>query len=109
MKSMPTARPLVTGQCAEVLSLIRQHGPVLSLDISVGHAIPELAARVCNLRERGFHTRIQPQVLFRGKVRRNVAQYSLGNPDWPSPEYSAQLLGLDREMASDLAELVSTP
>ena len=49
------------------------------------------------------------QVFFRGRQRRNVATYALGSPDWPSPEYAAQVLGLDREMASDLAELASTP
>lgn len=107
MKLMPTARPLVTGQCAEVLALIRQHGPILSLELTANHAIPEAAARVHDLRNMGFNIRtiINKQVFFRGRPRRNVATYALGSPDWPSPEFSAQVLGLGDEMSSDLAEL----
>lgn len=84
--------PLVTGQCAEVLSLIRKHGPILSLDLTANHAIPETAARVHDLRAKGFNiiTEIVPVVVFRGRERQKVARYSLGCPEWPSPDYLAE-------------------
>jgi Helix-turn-helix domain len=84
-----TTVPPVTGQCAEVLSLIRQHQPLLSFVLTADHAIPEAAARVHDLRSRGFHiiTRIVPQVWFRGRARRNAALYSLGVPEWPAPGF----------------------
>ena len=83
--------PLVTGQCAEVLSLIRKHGPILSLELTANHAIPETAARVHDLRAKGFNivTEILPAVIFRGRERHKVARYSLGCPEWPSPDYQA--------------------
>ena len=88
----PVQAPLVTGQCAEVLSLIRKHGPVLSLELTANHAIPETAARVHDLRAKGFNivTEILPTVMFRGRTRHKVARYSLGAPEWPSPEYLAE-------------------
>ena len=80
-------RPTVTGQCAEVLDLIRRHQPILSLTITADHAIPEAAARVHDLRGMGFNviTVIHAEVEFRGRVRRGVATYSLGTPEWPAP------------------------
>jgi Helix-turn-helix domain len=79
--------PIVTGQCAQVLELIRKHQPILSLVLTADHAIPEAAARVHNLREMGFNinTSIQAAVLFRGVIRRKVAAYSLGSPEWSAP------------------------
>lgn len=81
--------PIVTGQCAEVLTLIRQHQPLLSFVLTADHAIPEAAARVHNLRAMGFNvlTHILPEVEFRGVIRRNVARYSLGSPEWPRPGF----------------------
>lgn len=81
--------PIVTGQCAQVLGLIRELQPVLSLTLTADAAIPETAARVHDLRGMGFniHTTIQPVVLFRGVERRNVASYSLGSPEWPHPGF----------------------
>jgi len=83
-ESHPTP-PTVTGQRGLVLNLIRRMQPVKSLDISIGHAVPELAARVHDLRGMGFdiRTEIVPAVEFRGEIRRNVAVYSLGVPEWP--------------------------
>ena len=80
--------PMVDGQCAEVLSIIRK-GPVLSLVLTADHAIPEAAARVYDLRARGFNiiTNIQSEIVFRGKVRKKVALYSLGHPEWPRPGF----------------------
>lgn len=76
--------PIVTGQCAEVLSLIRQHSPILSLELTANHAIPETAARIHDLRAMGFNiiTTVHDEVVFRGKPRRRVASYSLGIPEW---------------------------
>lgn len=81
--------PLVSGQCAQVLNLIRQHQPLLSFAMTADHAIPEAAARVHDLRAAGWNilTTIRPAVEFRGHVRRNVASYSLGTPEWPAPGF----------------------
>lgn len=77
--------PIVTGQRAQVLNLIREKQPVMSLHISINNAIPEAAARISELREMGFNiiTTIAKEVEFRGRIRRNVAFYSLGAPEWP--------------------------
>lgn len=81
--------PVVTGQCAQVLGLIRQLQPVRSFVLTAEHAIPEAAARVHNLRAKGFNilTTIHPTVVFRGVERHNVASYSLGTPEWPRPGF----------------------
>ena len=81
--------PILTGQCAEVFELIRQLQPVVSFVLTADHAIPEAAARVHNLRAKGFSiiTTILPEVVFRGEVRRNAALYSLGSPEWPRPGF----------------------
>lgn len=80
--------PFVDGLCAEVLALLRQ-GPTLSLVLTAIHAIPEATARIHDLRVKGFNiaTTIQSEILFRGKIRKRVALYSLGNPVWPRPGY----------------------
>ncbi len=81
--------PAVSGQCAEVLELLRNEGAVLSFRMTAELAIPEAAARVHDLRALGFHvqTTILPEVEFRGRIRRNVALYSLGVPSWPAPGF----------------------
>lgn len=83
-----SSQPTVTGQCAQVLELIRDHQPVLSFVMTADHAIPEAAARVHDLRAMGFNiitTRSDAQ--FRGSVRRNAASYSIGVPEWPRPGF----------------------
>lgn len=81
--------PIVSGQCAEVLELLRTEGAVLSFRLTAELAIPEAAARVHDLRSMGFNvlTTILPTVEFRGRIRRNVARYSLGVPPWPAPGF----------------------
>lgn len=81
--------PLVGGQCAQVLNLIRQHQPVLSFFMTADNAIPEAAARVHDLRAMGFNIRttLVPEMEYRGAIRRNVALYSLGSPEWPAPGF----------------------
>jgi hypothetical protein len=81
--------PIVTGQCAQVYGLIKNHPGILSLTMTANHAIPEAAARVHNLRAMGFNimTTIHPTVIFRGVERRNVASYSLGSPEWQRPGF----------------------
>ncbi len=78
-----STRPIVSGQTAEVLSLIRQHQPILSFVLTADYAIPEAAARVHDLRELGFNiiTHIKFGVMFRGRLRRKAAYYSLGTPE----------------------------
>ena len=87
--------PAVTGQCAEVLELLRTEGAVLSFRMTAELAIPEAAARVHDLRGMGFNvlTTILPKVEFRGRIRRNVARYSLGVPHWPAPGFLAGDMG----------------
>ena len=84
-----TTPPIVSGQCAQVLDLIRKHQPILSFVLTADHAIPEAAARVHDLRALGFdvRTRIVPKVIFRGRERRNAAFYSLSVPEWPAPGF----------------------
>ncbi|MCG9023323.1 helix-turn-helix domain-containing protein [Laribacter hongkongensis] len=80
----------MTGQCALVLNILRQRPDgVLSLELTANAAIPEAAARIHNLRHKGFNviTRIEPEIRFRGATRRNVARYSLGVPAWPAPGF----------------------
>ena len=79
--------PASTGQCGQVLHLIRQH--LLSLRLTADCAIPEAAARVHDLRAAGWNvlTSIHPTVIFRGVERRNVASYSLGTPERPRPSF----------------------
>jgi hypothetical protein len=81
--------PMVTGQCAEVLHLLRTLQPVPSFTLTADHAIPETAARIHDLRAKGFNilTVIEPKFQFRGVIRRNVARYSLGVPEWPAPGF----------------------
>lgn len=87
--------PAVTGQCAEVLELLRTEGAVLSFRMTAELAIPEAAARVHDLRGMGFNvlTTILPKVEFRGRIRRNVARHSLGVPHWPAPGFFAGDMG----------------
>lgn len=82
-------RPIVSGQCAQVLELIRAQGPILSFVMTADHAIPEAAAQVHDLRAAGFNivTRIVPEVEFRGAIRRKAAMYSMGIPEWPAPGF----------------------
>ena len=81
--------PMVTGQCADVLQVIRERQPVPSFELTANLAIPEAAARVHDLRAKGFNvlTVILPEFEFRGVIRRNVALYSLGTPEWPAPDF----------------------
>ena len=76
--------PPVTGQCLQV----RQHGAILSLTLTADYAIHETAARIHDLRSKGFNviTTIQEEVIFRGCLRKRVAKYSLGTPEWPTPQ-----------------------
>lgn len=82
--------PIVGGQCAQVLELIRKYQPILSLTLTADHAIPEAAARVHDLRALGFniHTTINPDVTFRGTIRHKIAAYSLASPEWSKPQSS---------------------
>jgi len=81
--------PMVTGQCAEVLHLLRTLQPVASFVLTADHAIPEAAARIHDLRAKGYNvlTVILPEFQFRGVIRRKVARYSLGTPEWPAPGF----------------------
>jgi hypothetical protein len=81
--------PIVTGQCAEVLSHLKAKPSVISFELTAGAQIPEAAARIHDLRAKGFNilTTIEPEIVYCGKVRRNVARYSLASPTWPAPGF----------------------
>ena len=81
--------PLVTGQCAEVLQVIRERQPVPRSELTANLAIPEATARVHAMRTKGFNilTVIQSEFEFRGVIRRNVALYSMGSSEWPAPGF----------------------
>ena len=81
--------PITTGQLGQVHGLIKNYPGIWSLTMTADHAIPETAARVHDLRAKGFNviTTIHPTVVFRGVTRRNVASYSLGTPEWPRPGF----------------------
>lgn len=78
--------PVVTGQQAEVLSILRS-GSVLSLELS-GMGIICYGARVHELRSKGFNieTVTQPIVYHNGREHRDVALYVLKQPEWAAPE-----------------------
>lgn len=82
-------QPIVAGQCAQVLALIRQHQPIQSLCLTAEHAIHEAAARIHDLCGMGFNipTTIHSTVMFLGVERRKVSSYSLGTPEWPRPGF----------------------
>ena len=81
--------PIVTGQCAEVLSYLLAKPSVISFELTAGAQIPEAAARIHDLRAKGFNilTKIEPEIVYCGKVRRNVARYTLASPSWPAPGF----------------------
>ena len=81
--------PVTTGQVGQVHGLIKNHPNIWSLTMTADYAIPETAARVHDLRAKGFNiiTTIHPVVVFRGVERSNVASYSLGVPEWPAPGF----------------------
>lgn len=81
--------PIVTGQSAQVKNIITEEQPVMSFVLTADYAIPEAAARVHDLRAKGFNivTTINPTVVFRGVERHNVASYSMGTPEWPRPGF----------------------
>lgn len=90
---IPHKPPIVSGQQAEVLRILRC-GPTLSLNLTADYAIPEAAARIHELRERGFNieTVIQDSVIFRGRERYGVALYVLKHPEWPHPGFISDVL-----------------
>lgn len=99
--------PKPTGQCLQVLNLIRQRQPILLLVLTADMAIPEAAARIHDLRCMGFNilTAIRPVVIFRGVERRNVAAYSIGAPEWPAPGYfdtTADGVQLDLDLGAEV-------
>ena len=83
-----TNTPMVDGQCAEVLSILRKK-PTNSFEFVFDHLIPRISARIYDLREKGFNVSAitLPEVVCRGRVRPHVALYCLGDPEWPRPGF----------------------
>lgn len=85
--------PPLTGQRAEVMQILREYNrrnvPLYSLILTGECSIPETAARIHELRALGFNIIpvIHPEVVYKGRVRRRVAQYVLGIPEWPRPGF----------------------
>ncbi|MGE6126975.1 MULTISPECIES: helix-turn-helix domain-containing protein [Aeromonas] len=80
------AYPTVTGQLAQVLTILRQ-GPTSSLEFIHEHNILRAQARILELRQKGFNitTHIQAHVLYRGHRYKSMATYVLGLPEWSAP------------------------
>ena len=89
--SNPTTRqrPIVTGQCAEVLEILERRRSVFNVELKLEYGITESAARVHELRGMGFNitTIPEPELNYKGRVRRRVARYVLGTPAWPAPGF----------------------
>jgi len=79
--------PEVTGQTAEVLALIREHGPILNVDLKITFGITEAAARVFQLVDMGFNIiRIRVGTQFcHGRIRHGLVAYATGTPEWLQP------------------------
>ncbi|HDO1317304.1 helix-turn-helix domain-containing protein [Aeromonas veronii] len=80
------AGPTVTGQLAQVLTILRQ-GPTSSVEFILEHNILRAQARILELRQKGFNitTHIQAHVLYRGHRYKSMATYVLGLPEWSAP------------------------
>lgn len=78
--------PIVTGQMAKILRLLRQ-GPTSSLAFTYEHQITRPAARILDLRQKGFNitTHIQLNVQYRGHLYKKAATYVLEHPEWSAP------------------------
>ncbi|BAK75346.1 hypothetical protein NH8B_0511 [Pseudogulbenkiania sp. NH8B] len=80
--------PAVSGQCAEVLAILRER-PAYNVELKMEYGITESAARVFELIGQGFNivTMIEPEITYKGRVRRRVARYTLRTPAWPRPGF----------------------
>ncbi|BEE03060.1 helix-turn-helix domain-containing protein [Aeromonas veronii] len=78
--------PIVTGQKAKILRLLRQ-GPVLGLSLKMEHGISESGARIHYLRAMGFNikTYMQIHVKYLGRKYQKAAIYVLEHPEWSPP------------------------
>lgn len=84
---MLISKPNPGGQRRIILDALRAR-PVVSFELTSEMAIPEAAARVCELRAMGYNIKTTlGEFVFRGKLRKNVATYHLGAPEWPAPGY----------------------
>ena len=83
------ADPTVTGQLAQVLTILRK-GPTSSLDFIYKHNILRAPARILQLRQKGFNitTHIQSHLLYRDHIYKNTATYVLEHPEWSAPSQS---------------------
>lgn len=85
---MLITKPRPSGQQKIVLDLLRSREKVVSLEMSADMAIPEATARISELHADGFNIKTSlGEVEFRGKLRKHVATYRLGVPEWPAPGY----------------------
>jgi hypothetical protein len=48
---------------------------------------PRREFMTCGPRGYNVLTVILPEFEFRGVIRRNVARYSMGTPEWPAPDF----------------------
>ena len=80
------------GQAGQVLRLIREHGPILTVDLKLTYGITEAGARVFELIAIGFNiNRISVGTLFcHGRLRRGLVAYATGTPEWVPPSGSAR-------------------
>lgn len=98
--------PIVSGQCAEVLCLIREHQPILAMALAFEHGIPQYNARISNLRDIGFNIKSTPIdcIVYQGREYRNAVKLSMGTPEWIKPARPAQPENLTPDLFEDGGE-----
>ncbi len=81
--------PIVSGQCAEALEIVRKHQPILAMALAFEHGIPQYSARISELRDMGFNIKSIPIdcIVYQGRERRNAVKLSMGTPEWPRPDW----------------------
>ncbi|WP_421214768.1 helix-turn-helix domain-containing protein [Aeromonas jandaei] len=78
--------PTVNRRQAKILNLLRQ-GPMSSLAFTYEHKLTRAAARIFELRQKGFNitTHIKLDVQYRGDLYPKAATYVLEHPEWSAP------------------------
>ncbi|MFB2906188.1 helix-turn-helix domain-containing protein [Aeromonas allosaccharophila] len=81
--------PTVNRRQAKILNLLRQ-GPMSSLAFTYEHKLTRAAARIFELRQKGFNitTHIKLDVQYRGDLYPKAATYVLEHPEWSAPSQS---------------------
>jgi len=87
-------RPSLNNSQEEVFSVLKQKGRITLIELRFDYLIPEPAARIDEIWEKGFNVRnvrTIPEYLYKGqhkeKLFKNVAEWQLDEPFWPRPGF----------------------